>query len=101
MLNIATKDKTSIETAIVTLDQLERRIYEMRGLKVMLDSELAALYGVTTKVFNQSVKRNSERFPEDFCFQLTEEECGSLRSQFVTSNVGRGGRRDAVKRFEQ
>jgi hypothetical protein len=59
----------------------------------MLDSELATLYGVATKVFNQAVKRNIERFPDDFCFQLTEEEFENLRSQSVTSKNSRGGRR--------
>ena len=59
----------------------------------MLDSDLAELYEVDTKVLNQGVKRNMGRFPQDFMFQLTAEECNSLRSQFVTSKVGRGGRR--------
>ena len=59
----------------------------------MLDSELAELYQVSTKVFNQAVSRNRNRFPEDFMFQLTVEEDRSLRSQIVTSKVGRGGRR--------
>ncbi len=59
----------------------------------MLDSDLAELYGVSTKVFNQSVRRNRERFPEDFMFQLTLRETRFLRSQFVTSKRGRGGRR--------
>lgn len=59
----------------------------------MLDSELAELYQVPTKVFNQAVSRNRSRFPEDFMFQLTVEEDQSLRSQIVTSKVGRGGRR--------
>ncbi len=83
----------AIETAIVTLDQVEKRIYIIRGDKVMLDSDLASLYGVTTKAFNQAVGRKSDRFPDDFRFQLTEEEYESLRSQFVTSKKGRGGRR--------
>jgi hypothetical protein len=90
---MATKDKTPEETALVTIDIIERKIYIVRGQKVMLDSDLAALYGVETKVFNQAVGRNLERFPEDFRFQLTEEEFESLRSQFVTSKKGRGGRR--------
>ena len=68
-------------------------IYEIRGQQVMLDSDLAKLYEVETKVFLQSVKRNSERFPEGFMFQLTNAEFEALRSQFVTSNEGRGGRR--------
>ena len=67
-------------------------VYLIRGQLVMLDSDLAALYQVETKVFNQAVSRNTERFPENFRFQLTQEEFNSLRSQIVTSN-GRGGRR--------
>ena len=67
-------------------------IYEIRGKQVMLDSDLARLYCVETKVFMQSVKRNIERFPINFMFQLTDEEYIVLRSQFVTSK-GRGGRR--------
>ena len=58
----------------------------VRGEKVLLDSDLATLYGVSTKVLNQGVKRNPDRFPEDFMFQLTNEEWDRLRSQFVTSN---------------
>lgn len=72
------------------------RIHEVRGVKVMLDDDLAALYDVTTKRLNQAVKRNPERFPEDFMFRLTAREMGGLRSQFVTSNPfseRRGGRR--------
>jgi hypothetical protein len=59
----------------------------------MLDSDLASLYGVPTKALNQAVKRNQERFPEDFRFQLTPEELEILRSQIVTSRPGHGGRR--------
>lgn len=70
---------------------IESLIYIIRDEQVMLDSDLAHLYGVETKVLNQAVKRNIQRFPEDFMFQLTKEEC--LRSQFVTSNGGRGGAR--------
>lgn len=69
-----------------------RMIYTIRGQQVMLDSDLAMLYQVDTKVFNQAVKRNIERFPERFRFQLTKEEYVSLRSQFVISK-GKGGRR--------
>lgn len=68
--------------------QIENLIHVIRGRQVMLDSDLAKLYGVETKVLNQAVKRNIERFPEDFMFQLTKEEC--LRSQFVTLNEARG-----------
>lgn len=74
-------------------NQILERIILLRGHKVMLDKDLAALYGVETKVLLQSVKRNNDRFPSDFMFQLTEKEWECLRSQFVTSNVGRGGRR--------
>jgi hypothetical protein len=73
---------------------IERRIYLIRGKKVMVDVDLAELYGVETRVFNQAVKRNPDRFPEDFMFQLTKEEGQSLRSQFVTLEPrGRGQHR--------
>ena len=74
-------------------DALSDCIHLVRGQRVMLDSDLADLYGVSTKVFNQAIKRNIDRFPADFMFQLTEGEDESLRSQFVTSKPGRGGRR--------
>jgi len=65
--------------------QVESVIFTVRGQKVILDSDLAALYGVTTKQLNQQVKRNTDRFPVDFAFQLTAEEIACLRSQFATS----------------
>ena len=68
---------------------IERRIFAMRGHTVMLDSDLAKLYRVTTKAFNQAVKRNSDRFPSDFMFQLTSEEAKALRSQSVTLEAAR------------
>ena len=68
--------------------KIESLIHEIRGYKVMLDRDLAKLYGVETKVLNQTVKRNIKRFPEDFMFQLTNEEC--LRSQFVTLKTKQG-----------
>jgi len=64
------------------------KIYTIRGMQVMLDRDLAELYGVTTKVFNQAVKRNIQRFPDDFRFQLMEQEVENLRSQSVTSSHG-------------
>jgi len=67
------------------LERIVSRILPIRGQKVMLDAELAGLYGVTTKALNQMVKRNTERFPEDFAFQLTAIEAGNLRSQIATS----------------
>jgi len=63
---------------------IQQKIYEIRGFKVMLDFDLAELYGVETKALNQAVKRNIDRFPDDFMFQLTAEEWTSQRSQFVT-----------------
>lgn len=78
---------------LVPLESIIRRIYVFRGHKVMVDSDLAEMYGVETRVFNQAVRRNLARFPEDFMFQLDDEEFGALRSQPVTSNEGRGGRR--------
>ena len=68
-----------------TIADLESKIYTVRDRQVMLDSDLAALYEVQTKVFNQAVKRNIERFPEEFRFQVTQTEYNSLRSQIVTS----------------
>ena len=67
---------------------IERKIHIIRGKKVMLDSDLAELYGVETKNLNKAVKRNISRFPEDFMFQLTEEEVTSLKFQIGTSNDG-------------
>ncbi|PVH26867.1 ORF6N domain-containing protein [Sphingobacterium corticibacter] len=80
---------------IITSKEIESRIYTLRGQQVMLDSDLAGIYQVETKVFNQAVKRNAERFPENFRFQLTqvEFEAVNLRSQIVTSSLNYGGRR--------
>jgi hypothetical protein len=75
------------------LEQIQDIIYVIRGQRAMLDSDLADLYGVDTKRLNEQVKRNLDRFPGDFMFQLTEEEHEVLRSQFATSKKGRGGRR--------
>jgi hypothetical protein len=72
------------------LQKVQHKIFEIRNQKVMLDFDLAELYEVDTKVLNQAVKRNSERFPADFMFQLTKVEFDSLRSQFVTLETGRG-----------
>src|SRR5271165_5011075 len=72
---------------------VEGRILFIRSRKVLLDSDLADLYQVTVKRLNQQIKRNAERFPEDFMFRLTSGEAEALRSQIATSNGGRGGRR--------
>ena len=79
--------------ALIPPELIERKIYLIRGQKVMLDNDLAELYGVPVKVLNQSVKRNLKRFPSDFMFQLNEDEHAALRSQFVTLKKGRGQHR--------
>ncbi len=80
---------------LVPIETIAGRIYLIRGTKVMLDSDLAELYDVPTRRLNEQVKRNLNRFPEDFMFQLTREEYENLRSQFATSSddSGHGGRR--------
>jgi ORF6N domain-containing protein len=78
------------EQSLVPLERIERAILVLRGRRVMLDSDLASLYAVETKVLNQAIRRNIERFPEDFMFQLTEAEAAFLRSQTVTLKTGRG-----------
>ena len=83
---------TDIIPTIAETKEIRSLIYVVRGQQVMLDSDLAMLYQVETKVFNQAVSRNIERFPDNFRFQLTKEEFDALRSQIATSN-GRGGRR--------
>jgi len=83
------------------IESIEKSILLIRGHKVLLDVHLSALYGVTTKRLNEQVRRNRARFPEDFMFQLTAEEAASLRSQFATSNKGRGGRRYAPYAFTE
>jgi len=80
------------EKSLVPIERIERSIILIRGSKVMLDSDLDVLYGVTTKRLNEQVKRNISRFPEDFMFQLTWDEYNDLRSQIATSKK-RGGRR--------
>ena len=78
--------------SVAILDRL--RLFEVRGQTVVLDSDLAAVYGVTTKVFNQAIKRNASRFPADFLVRLTAKEWAALRSQFVTLDTpGRGQHR--------
>ena len=72
---------------------IEQRIFTIRGVRVMLDTDLAALYGVTTKRLNEQFRRNQKRFPEDFAFQLTAEEVSNLNSQFATPSSGVGSLR--------
>ncbi|WGG51889.1 ORF6N domain-containing protein [Rugamonas sp. DEMB1] len=84
-----------------TLPTFEQRILAIRGQRVMLDSDLAMLYGVATKVLLQAIRRNHDRFPGDFMFQLDASEWEALRSQSVTSNSGRGGRRYSPYAFTE
>ena len=87
--------------ATVAVETVASRILLLRGLRVLLDSDLAALYGVPTKRFNEAVKRNTAKFPGEFMFQLTAEEFAALRSHFATSNIGRGGRRHLPRVFTE
>ena len=84
---------TMAKREMLPRETIERRILFVRGQKVMLDSDLAELYGVETSNLNKAVKRNIERFPADFMFQLNREEAECLRFQDGTSKPGRGGRR--------
>jgi hypothetical protein len=84
------------EAKLILLDQIEPLIHEIRGQKVILDSDLAALYGVPTKRLNEQVQRNIARFPDDFLFRLTSDEAESLRSQIATLKTGRGQHRKYI-----
>ena len=87
------------DNLVFTEERIINKIYLIRGKKVMIDSDLAELYGVETRVLNQSVKRNIKRFPEDFMFELTIEEFDNLKSQFVISSWG--GRRKLPLAFTE
>lgn len=87
------------ENSLIPLERIEQAILLIRGRKVMLDHDLATLYGVETKALNQAVRRNAERFPDDFMFQLTPQEVANLRSQFVTASWG--GRRTPPYAFAE
>lgn len=95
--------KSQIATSKLAIpeERIERRILLIRGQKVMLDSDLAELYGVQTFRLNEQVKRNRIRFPHDFMFQLTREEAKSLTSQFARSKRGKGGRRTLPYAFTE
>ncbi|MDX2227042.1 MAG: ORF6N domain-containing protein [Verrucomicrobiae bacterium] len=81
-----------MDTAKTTLEMIQSRIFTIRGERVMLDSDLAEIYGVTTKRLIEQMKRNQEKFPKDFCFQIDNQELANLRSHFATSSL-HGGRR--------
>jgi len=87
--------------APVAVEQIDRMIRTMRGVRVILDRDLAKIYGVPTFRFNEAIKRNRHRFPTDFMFQLTREEFDSLTSQNAMSKTGRGGRRTLPYAFTE
>ncbi|HTT19298.1 MAG TPA: ORF6N domain-containing protein [Candidatus Sulfotelmatobacter sp.] len=89
------------KAAIVLAKRVGSKILVLRNQKVILDTDLAELYGVPVKQLNQQIKRNRHRFPADFAFVLTKPEYESLRSQIVTSNSGRGGRRYQPRAFTE
>ena len=101
-------DTSKPTSSLLPLELVTHRIVVLRGQRVIVDADLAALYGVETKRFNEAVKRNTEKFPGDFMFQLSAEEFAALRSQFATSNKdgtptasGRGGRRYSPRVFTE
>ena len=92
-LKKGTKKRMGRKSTQLSIPEIENKIYLIRNDKVMLDSDLAELYGVTTKRLNQQVGRNLHRFPKDFMFRLTKKEYRNLRLQFATSSSDHGGRR--------
>ena len=88
-------------SGLVPAEHVEQRILSIRGQNVIIDADLAELYGVETKRLNEQLKRNKDRFPEDFVFQLTQEEFDNLRSQSATSSARHGGRRTAPYAFTE
>ena len=94
--------QNSLATAsVVPVERIERSIFLIRGEKVILDSDLAELYGVETRRLNEQVRRNMERFPHDFMFQLSPEEFSNLKSHFATSSAGWGDRRSLPFTFTE
>ena len=87
--------------SLIPIERIASQIYLIRGEKVMLDADLAVLYGVTTGNLNKAMKRNRRRFPEDFVFQLSEDEYEALRFQIGRANEGRGGRRSPPYAFTE
>src|ERR1051326_1610374 len=95
------KKNLTTSSLSATVQLIERRIYLIRGQKVMIDADLAELYGVPTSRLNEQVSRNKKRFPEDFMFRLTKEEAENLRSQIATSSLAHGGRRYPPRAFTE
>lgn len=101
MTEQTTTEPASRGDSLVPLERIERAILLLREQKVMLDRDLAELYGVPTRVLKQAVRRNMDRFPEDFMFELTKAEFDNWRSQFVTSAADRKGLRHAPMAFTE
>jgi hypothetical protein len=95
------KKSSAASNLLVPVTLIERKIYLIRRQKVMIDTDLAQLYGVPTYRLNEAVKRNRKRFPADFMFQLNKKETESLTSQFAISKKGRGGRRTLPYAFTE
>ena len=95
------KKNLTTTSLAVSVQFIERRIYLIRGQKVMIDEDLAELYQVETKRLNEQVRRNQRRFPADFMFQLNQKETEILRSQFATSRSSHGGRRSLPHAFTE
>lgn len=95
------KDLSKEKELVLIETDVQDKIYVVRGQSVMLDSDLASIYGVETRVLNQAVNRNLDRFPKDFMFQLDSNEWKSLMSQIVISKQGRGGRRKTPTVFTE
>src|SRR3954469_7693358 len=93
--------RTKASTTIATVEQIEQAIHVIRGQRVMLDSDLAKLYEVPTHRLNEQVSRNKDRFPDDFAYQLSQQEFTSLISQIAISKRGRGGRRTRPRVFTE
>jgi len=85
--------KRKVFASVTSISVIEQKILVIRGEKIILDTDLAELYGVSTGALNQAIKRNMERFPSDFAFTLTQDEAVNLKSQFVISSSKHGGRR--------
>ena len=95
------KTKRQDHSLAVTMERIEECIYTVRGQRVMLDSDLAAVYGVDTRALNRAVKRNRDRFPDDFAFQLARQEVANLMYQIGTSSSQYGGRRKPTLVFTE
>ena len=95
------KSKTISPQQFIPVETIADKIYLIRGQKIMLDADLAQLYGVSTRRLNEQIRRNRDRFPEDFAFVLTPEEFANLKSHFATSSSGWGGRRKLPYAFTE